>query len=393
MMFGTAGSRAVAGRLTDAGYEAVFVGGAVRDHLLGKEPKDIDIATAATPDQVKNLFSTTVDLGTDHGTVLVIQDGEPIEVTTFRTEGTYSDSRRPDDVQFVTSLAEDLKRRDFTINAIAMTLDGDIIDPYDGKRDLGARLIRAVGQPEERFSEDALRMLRAVRFVSTLGFGIEPETEAAIRKLGPALSKLSVERVKTEFDKLFAGGSAGKSLRKVEETGLADVLPLYPDRPEHLVMCAPFRGPSDGWASLMAAGSYTPGDVARAYKLSNKERAFLRSVAALLELRKHRSYTADDYYASSLEQLLTAEKLAAVLLHERPAAEEELEAALNALPIRSKQDLAVRGEQVISWGDKRPGKWVGDVLDAIEHEVLHGQLLNDYDAIKGWYVHEYERED
>ncbi|GKV67968.1 CCA-adding enzyme [Sporosarcina sp. NCCP-2716] len=392
-MFGTAGSRAVAGRLTEAGYETVFVGGAVRDHLLGKQPKDIDIATAATPDQVKSLFQSTVDLGTDHGTVLVIQEGEPIEVTTFRTEGTYSDSRRPDDVQFVTSLDEDLKRRDFTVNALAMTFDGAIVDPFGGQRDLAAKTIRAVGQPEERFGEDALRMLRAVRFVATLGFSIDPATEDAIRKLAPALSRLSVERVKAEFDKLFAGGSAADSLRKMTETGLADVLPLFPELPELLAACAPFRSPSDGWASLMAAGRFTPGDVARAYKLSNRERAYLRSVDSLLEVRKHRGYTVDDFYTASLGPLQTAEKLAAALLQQQPASVCELEAALDALPIRSKHDLAVRGEHVIGWGERRPGKWVGDVLDAIEHAVLHRELPNDYDAIKEWYVHEYERED
>lgn len=141
-----------------------MVGGAVRDFLLGKTPHDIDVASSASPQQVKSLFKRTVDTGIEHGTVLVLVDGEGIEVTTFRTEGSYSDNRRPDSVEFVQSLDEDLKRRDFTINAMAMTETLEIIDPFGGKDDLHNRLIRAVGDPDARFQEDALRMLRGCVF-------------------------------------------------------------------------------------------------------------------------------------------------------------------------------------------------------------------------------------
>ncbi|WJY28576.1 CCA tRNA nucleotidyltransferase [Sporosarcina trichiuri] len=393
-MFGTANSRAVAERLERAGFEAVFVGGAVRDHLLGKEPKDIDIATAAMPEQVKALFPATVDLGTDHGTVLVIEQGEPVEVTTFRTEGTYSDNRRPDDVQFVTSLDEDLKRRDFTINALAMTLDGGIIDPFGGRSDLASGIIRAVGEPAVRFGEDALRMVRAVRFVSVLGFSVESATQEAIRRLSGTVRNLSVERIKAEFDKLFTGASAGQALGLIEDTGLSESMPLYPAGTVPFPACAPFRNALDGWASLMAAGGFEPSAVANAYKLSNKERAYLRAVQALLKTRRRGGYTAADYYGRSLDELLTAEKLAAVLLGDKPAAEQTIRDALGSLPIRSKQDLAVRGGDIIGWErSRRPGQWVGAVLDAVEQAVLHGELLNDANAIKGWYEHEYKHEE
>ena len=186
-MLGSNQSRMVISQLNAAGYEAVFVGGAVRDFLLGKEPKDIDIATVATPEQVKSVFANTVDLGAEHGTVLVIESGEPIEVTTYRTEGTYTDKRRPDKVQFVTSLKEDLRRRDFTINALAMTLTGEIIDPFGGRTDLKAGVIKAVGNPIERFTEDALRIVRGVRFVSTLGFAMNEETKNAMCELADTI--------------------------------------------------------------------------------------------------------------------------------------------------------------------------------------------------------------
>ena len=143
--------------LENAGYEAVFVGGAVRDYLLGKTATDIDIATSAEPEEVKAVFPITVDIGTAHGTVLVLMNGEPIEVTTYRTEGTYTDHRRPDEVRFVKSLQEDLRRRDFTMNALAMTKDGELIDLFGGKADMADRIIRAVGNAADRFNEDALQ--------------------------------------------------------------------------------------------------------------------------------------------------------------------------------------------------------------------------------------------
>ncbi len=157
-------------RIEKAGYEAVIVGGAVRDYLLEKQVNDVDVATSAMPEEIKKIFHSTVDIGIAHGTVLVLDEGQPIEVTTYRTEGIYVDFRRPEQVTFVKSLEKDLERRDFTINAMAMTKTGELIDLYGGRQDLQNGLIRAVGDPNTRFREDALRMLRAVRFSAQLGF-------------------------------------------------------------------------------------------------------------------------------------------------------------------------------------------------------------------------------
>ena len=154
----TKGSRFVIERLLEAGYEAVYVGGAVRDIALGLTPKDIDIATAATPEEIESLFHRTIDVGKEHGTIIVLVGEEQLEVTTYRSESTYSDYRRPDDVTFVRSLREDLKRRDFTMNAMAIDHEGQWIDPFDGLRHIQERTIQAVGQADERFEEDALRI-------------------------------------------------------------------------------------------------------------------------------------------------------------------------------------------------------------------------------------------
>ena len=211
----------------DAGFSLYLVGGAVRDTILGKENNDYDFTTDAKPDEVKKLFRRTIDTGIRHGTVTVIFRGSHYEITTFRTEGSYNDSRHPDSVEFVTSLEEDLRRRDFTINAFAASLpDGKIIDMHDGMKDLRKRIIRAIGDPEERFGEDALRMMRACRFSSQLGFSIEDRTAAAMKDLHSTISKVSAERIKEELWKLIAGPYPEKGLEAMRLSGIMDeILP------------------------------------------------------------------------------------------------------------------------------------------------------------------------
>lgn len=194
-------------RLEERGFEAYPVGGCVRDMARGAEPKDWDVATSAPPKQVEEVFAghRVAETGIKHGTVTVIIDGEPIEITTFRTEGEYLDHRRPSRVEFVSSLTEDLRRRDLTVNAMACTAEGRIIDPFGGLEDMKNHLLRAVGSPEERFSEDALRVMRAVRFQSVLGWQIEERTMAAMRKCGGLLKCISGERIFAELKKLVMG--------------------------------------------------------------------------------------------------------------------------------------------------------------------------------------------
>ena len=187
--------------LEDAGFEACFVGGCVRDTLLGRPVHDWDITTAARPEQTMALFSRCIPTGLKHGTVTVLLDAESFEVTTFRRDGAYHDGRHPDDVVFVPNLTEDLARRDFTINAMAMHLDGHVTDCFGGRDDLARGLIRCVGEPERRFREDALRMLRAVRFSAQLGFAIEENTARAIRENAGLCRSLSRERVSSETEK------------------------------------------------------------------------------------------------------------------------------------------------------------------------------------------------
>ncbi|MBR3772286.1 MAG: CCA tRNA nucleotidyltransferase [Clostridium sp.] len=189
--------------LLENGYEAYAVGGCVRDVLLGRIPGDWDITTSAKPQEVKRLFRRTIDTGIQHGTVTVMLDKEGFEVTTYRIDGEYEDSRHPKSVEFTTNLVEDLKRRDFTINAMAYNHVTGIVDEFGGMEDLKVGRIVCVGNPKERFQEDALRMLRAVRFSGQLGFTIEENTRDAIQELAATIQNISAERIRVELDKLF----------------------------------------------------------------------------------------------------------------------------------------------------------------------------------------------
>lgn len=212
--------------LHDAGYSAYVVGGCVRDSLLGRRPGDWDICTSARPDQLRALFADQplILTGEKHGTVGVVLHGTPYEITTYRLDGTYRDHRHPDQVQFVSELAEDLARRDFTINAMAYAPGEGVIDLYGGRKDLAAEIIRCVGDPAARFAEDALRILRAVRFAARLDFALDPATEAAAREARDSLQAVSAERIYTELDGLLMAQYAGKTLAQYGEI-LAGAVP------------------------------------------------------------------------------------------------------------------------------------------------------------------------
>lgn len=224
--------RAALERLEQAGYEAWLVGGCVRDRLMGREIHDYDLTTSATPAEVEAVFTgeKVIETGIAHGTVTVLLHGVPVEITTFRAESGYSDHRHPDAVSFTRSLRDDLARRDFTVNAVAMDARGALCDPFSGQADIRAGILRAVGDPAERFSEDALRILRALRFSSVLGFAIEESTAAAFAQLRGQLAYVSAERIYTELTKLLCGGNVRAVLMNYTDT-LGEVLPeLLPMR-------------------------------------------------------------------------------------------------------------------------------------------------------------------
>lgn len=214
-------------QLNSAGFEAYAVGGCVRDSLLERVPNDWDITTSATPQEIKSAFRRTVDTGIKHGTVTVLIGGEGYEVTTFRIDGEYSDHRRPDGVTFTRELSEDLLRRDFTINAMAYSEGTGLVDLYGGVDDLKKGIIRCVGNPDDRFNEDALRIMRAVRFGAQLGFDIDEDTRTAAAKHAAELSQVSAERIETELTKLLVSPHPEKIMDMYELGITSVVLPEF----------------------------------------------------------------------------------------------------------------------------------------------------------------------
>lgn len=213
--------------LQNAGFEAYAVGGCVRDSILGRQPEDWDITTSATPGETKALFGKTFDTGIEHGTVTVLLDREGFEVTTYRIDGKYEDSRHPKEVTFTRSLKEDLLRRDFTINAMAYNEKEGLVDIFGGLADLKEKRIRCVGEAKARFSEDALRILRGVRFAAQLGFSIEDGTRAGMRELAPTLRNISAERIQTELIKMLVSDRPGLLLEAYELGITAQFLPEF----------------------------------------------------------------------------------------------------------------------------------------------------------------------
>lgn len=213
--------------LMNHGFEAYAVGGCVRDSILGRKPEDWDITTSARPEEVKRIFPRTVDTGIEHGTVTVLMDREQFEVTTYRVDGEYTDHRHPKEVTFTASLEEDLKRRDFTINAMAYNPETGLVDIFQGIEDLERKIIRCVGDPGERFDEDALRILRAIRFSAQLGFVIDDATKQAMSERAETLKDVSAERIRVELVKLLVSAYPEK-IREACRLGITRVvLPEY----------------------------------------------------------------------------------------------------------------------------------------------------------------------
>lgn len=383
--------------LHGAGHAAYAVGGCVRDSLLGLDPHDWDLCTSARPEQVMALFGEEkcIPTGLQHGTVTVKQGGRLYETTTFRTEGAYSDGRHPDAVCFVPDVREDLARRDFTINAMAYSAEEGLIDPFGGRDDLAAHLVRAVGEPERRFEEDALRILRLYRFAARFGFAIDPATGAAARALGPHLDCVSAERIQEELLKLLAAPRPGSYL---EPAVLAVALPeLEPEKqPERFAeLCRTIdrieptaeNVPARLAALLCPLGEAGARKALRKLKCSN---ALTDEVTALEREAPGTPGSDQTLMAKRLlgrYELPTIQRLTALCSARHPEQTEAF-AALRAEAERLTAEnaccrvsqLAVNGRDLMAAG-VRPGPGLRQVLNALLEAVITGQTPNEKDAL------------
>lgn len=372
-------------RLEEHGYEAYFVGGSVRDIMMEHPIHDVDIASSAYPEEVQAIFPQTIDLGIEHGTVLVLFNEEHYEITTFRTESEYQDYRRPDHVTFVRSLSEDLKRRDFRMNALAMNRNGEVIDLFDGLEDIKNHRICAVGEATERFHEDALRMMRAVRFASQLDFTIEEKTYAAIQEHHRLLEKISVERIQVEWLKLMAGVAPKKGLRPFIDTLCYESCPALKDQKEALEqLYTVVNGPlteEETWLTLAHFAQWSEKEtskVLRAWKCSNAVRQKVCHTLPYLELRLERALTSWELYqlgAENLELLLSVYHLL------RPEEETTEKERYEQLAIHQIADLAVDGKLLMQELGEKPGPWLGKVLHFLQQQVVNTNVENTKEAL------------
>jgi len=435
-------------KLRDAGFEAWLVGGAVRDLLRGRPAKDFDVATSAQPAEVTRVFGRkrTIPTGEKHGTVTVLTERagqkEHVEVTTYRGEGAYSDGRRPDDVVFVRTLEEDLKRRDFTMNAIAYDpLAAELADPYGGQRDLEARLIRAVGDPLERFAEDGLRAMRAVRFAAQHEFAIDPATERAIPETIDVFKKVSAERVRDELVKILSSRVPSVGLELMRTTGL--LAATIPELLEGVGMHQNKHHKHDVWHHTLAAvdatelsgdppwlvrfaallhdvakprtaapkedsptentfyrhehvGAAMADDIGRRLKLANHERETIVNLVG-----NHMFWYTPEWSDGTVRRFISrvgvehldglfalrAGDVRARGQGEEPGVEiDELRARIDAEIQKASAlkitDLAVGGADVMEVLGCRPGPIIGEVLRALLERVLDDASLNDRDKLR-----------
>lgn len=383
--------------LHGAGHAAYAVGGCVRDSLLGLDPHDWDLCTSARPEQVMALFGEEkcIPTGLQHGTVTVKQGGRLYETTTFRTEGAYSDGRHPDAVCFVPDVREDLARRDFTINAMAYSAEEGLIDPFGGRDDLAAHIVRAVGEPERRFEEDALRILRLYRFAARFGFAIDPATGAAARALGPHLDCVSAERIQEELLKLLAAPRPGSYL---EPAVLAVILPeLEPEKqPERFAeLCRTIDRiePTAENVPARLAALLCPLGEAGARKALRKLKCSNALTDEVTALEREAPGTPGSEMQLTAKRLLgryelpTIQRLTALCSARHP----EQTGALAALRAEAEQltaenaccrvsQLAVNGRDLMAAG-VRPGPGLRQVLNALLEAVITGQTPNEKDAL------------
>lgn len=378
-------ARPILKKINDAGFKAYFVGGSVRDSILNKPLHDVDIATSAYPTEIKQIFSKTVDTGIKHGTVMVIDDGTGYEITTFRTEGAYQDFRRPDNVTFVRSLEEDLKRRDFTINALALSEDGNIIDLFGGIEDLNSRMIKAVGDPEERFHEDALRMMRAVRFASQLDFSIEKNTIDAITKNSYLLKKIAVERILVEFEKMMLGKDPSIGISKMLESHMTEFIPESKVITEALSELLDkkyldIENTVQLWSTILFTTKQNASEIhsfLKKWKTSNELIQNVQVTVLFLEGMRDNQINNQLLFNTGKENLQNALQVSHLFQLDIKNYQEDYD----KLNIKNSKELAITGNDLISNGLSEPGPQMGIMLKQLKNQVIDGIVANDKNTL------------
>jgi tRNA nucleotidyltransferase (CCA-adding enzyme) len=365
--------------LKNNGYEAFIVGGAVRDQLLHRTLTDIDITTNAKPYQVSKLFDAK-PTGLKYGTVTVYFRNEPIEVTTYRVDGPYTDSRHPDQVTFARTVMEDVKRRDFTINGLLMDENLRVYDYVNGRKDIQSKFIRAIGDPYLRFSEDAIRMLRAIYFQSKLGFQITKETREAIYDLRDKLQSVAMERVLLELVKILKGKHLKVALKTMITTEVHKMLPGLEKGIEYVVTLdeMPFV---DVFFTLCF--TLNKGIVPSKWPFSNKQKHRYLTAAKLANSKDE--FNALDLYTYGIDLCLLASRVNYMLKRGRLMQNELMEQYKN-LPIQSELDLKLKPYDMMDITGKKAGAWLKDMQYQMVLAILNKEIINDQEVLKDYLI-------
>ncbi len=373
-------------KLNKAGYEAYFVGGSVRDTLLNRPIHDVDIATSAYPAEVKALFNRTVDTGIEHGTVMVLDHGTGYEVTTFRTESGYQDFRRPDKVTFVRSLKEDLKRRDFTINALAMSADGKITDLFGGIADMKKKIIRAVGMADKRFHEDALRMMRAIRFASQLDFVVEDNTLTGIKDNHMLLRKIAVERCHTEFVKMMLGADPSMGLKMMIETELFLAMPGFENQKvglEKLMsQSLKLKNEAQVWAII---AFYFELNISQTQKLLRNWKSSVKLIKEVTltyqVLLKIANNQVNDFDLFEAQEVGVKNAVDLISYTDSTLDGDKIVQRFKRLPITEAKQLKISGGELIKQKVLSPSPLLGEILKILVKQVVQGKVVNQKDQL------------
>lgn len=362
--------------LQDNGYEAYIVGGAVRDHILGVPTTDIDITTNAKPYQVAKLFKT-VPTGIKYGTVTVLYGSDSFEVTTYRIDGEYQDARHPEEVSFIATVEDDVKRRDFTINGMLMNDKREIIDYVGGKEDLRNKLIKTIDEPFQRFDEDALRMMRAFYFQAKLGFQIDRNARDAITSLRRKLNDVANERILVELIKMFKGPYLKRAIQSMVTTQVHEILPGL-NKGLEFALTLDEMPYVDAFFTMAFA---LHGSVPKEWTFSNKHRHRYEMGSYLAN--QPQPYDPYTLYTYGLDLCLLGNRVAH-MLGKTKNFKHQIEESFKNLPIQSDLDLKLRANEMIQITQKKAGAWVKQIQTDMVKEVLNGRIKNDKNELEAY---------
>lgn len=384
----------VINHLVNHGHEAYFVGGSVRDYLMKKSISDVDITTSALPEEVEHIFDRTLPIGKAHGTIIVVGKDEQFEVTTFRKDGDYVDHRRPTSVQFVTELYEDLARRDFTMNAIAMDGAYQLHDYFKGYEDIQNQIIRAVGTPLDRMEEDALRIMRGVRFQSQTGFTIEDETQDAMKETAYLLDKIAIERIIVELKKLVSGSYVDISMKTTTQLSLFQYIPFF-NKLDQSTIFIPKDFNFEIWIAVLCFINEVDSTQLSTLKLSNQEKRNISEYIQLFKIfkfepltKEHLTVTIYTFGALKVKTIMAFIQQYEKNLHIQyqpiimnPILVNEI---YDKLPIYHNSELNLNGQILMSTFQKKGGPWIKDILNKLERAVILRKVNNTQDDLIEW---------